>query len=75
MVSDVLYGYSVEIERSGQDFFSHKTGFTQKSLEKALQNAGFHKIYTTTRNLEVVALAFKDVPDSHTCSLFDLPLN
>ncbi|MCB1977510.1 MAG: hypothetical protein KDE66_10970 [Nitrosomonas sp.] len=75
MVSDVLYGYSVEIERSGQDFFSHKTGFTQKSLEKALQNAGFHKIYTTTRNLEVVALAFKDVPDSHTRSLFDLPLN
>ncbi|MCC6923153.1 MAG: hypothetical protein IT525_08815 [Nitrosomonas sp.] len=75
MVSDVLYGYSVEIERSGQDFFSHKTGFTQKSLEKALQNAGFHKIYTTTRNLEVVALAFKDVPDSHTRSLFELPLN
>jgi ubiquinone/menaquinone biosynthesis C-methylase UbiE len=75
MVSDVLYGYSVEIERSGQDFFSHKTGFTQKSLEKALQNAGFHKIYTTTRNLEVVALAFKNVPDSHTRSLFELPLN
>ncbi len=74
MVSDVLYGYSVEIERSGQDFFSHKTGFTQKSLEKALQNAGFYKIYTTTRNLEVVALAFKGVPDSYVSSLFDLPL-
>jgi ubiquinone/menaquinone biosynthesis C-methylase UbiE len=75
MVSDVLYGYSVEIERSGQDFFGHKIGFTQKSLEKALQNAGFHKIYTTTRNLEVVALAFKGIPDSYTSSLFDLPLN
>lgn len=75
MVSDVLYGYSVEIERSGQDFFSHKTGFTRKSLEKALQSAGFHKIYTTTENLEVVALAFKGVPDIHTRELFDLPLN
>lgn len=26
MVSDVLYGYSVEIERSGWDFFAHRTG-------------------------------------------------
>ncbi len=75
MVSDVLYGYSVEIERSGQHFFGHKTGFTQKSLEKALKSTGFHKIYTTTRNLEVVALAFKGTPDSHTRSLFNLPLN
>ena len=29
MVLDVLYGYSVEIERSGQDFYAHKTGFTE----------------------------------------------
>jgi len=29
---DVLYGWAVEIERSGQDFYAHKTGFTPKSL-------------------------------------------
>ncbi len=72
MVLDVLYGYSVEIERSGQEFFAHKTGFTQKSLLKALQLAGFSKIYSTTGNLEVTALAFKGMPDDATRTLFNL---
>lgn len=72
MVLDVLYGYSVEIERSGQEFFAHKTGFTQKSLLKALQQAGFSKIYSTTGNLEVTALAFKGMPDDATRTLFNL---
>ena len=73
MVLDVLYGYSVEIEQSGQDFFSHKTGFTQKSLLKALQKAGFSKIYSVVGNFEIKALAFKGVPDQTTRELFRLP--
>lgn len=73
MVLDVLYGYSVEIERSGQEFFSHKTGFTQKSLLKALENAGFSKLYSGVGNLEITALAFKGEPDQATCTLFGLP--
>lgn len=62
MVLDVLYGYSLEIEQSGNDFYSHKTGFTQKSLEMALRNAGFSDISCATANLEVLALAFKGSP-------------
>ena len=31
-VRDVIYGYGAEIERSGNDFYAHKTGFTKKSL-------------------------------------------
>ncbi len=73
MVLDVLYGYSVEIERSKKDFFAHKTGFTHKSLLKALQKAGFSKIYSAARNLEVSALAFKVAPDHDTQVLFSLP--
>lgn len=73
MVLDVMYGYSVEIERSEQDFFAHKTGFTQKSLIKALQRAGFSKIYSGVGNFEIDALAFKGVPDQMTCALFNLP--
>ena len=46
MVLDVLYGYAIQIERSGQDFYAHKTGFTQKSLLSALEWAGFSRIYT-----------------------------
>lgn len=73
MVLDVLYGYSVEIERSGQDYFAHKTGFTQKSLSKALQISGFSKIYSATGNLEIRILAFKGAPDQDTRALFNLP--
>lgn len=73
MVLDVLYGYSVEIERSGQDFFAHKTGFTHKSLVKALKGAGFSKVYAATGNLQVAALAFKGQPDEATLALFGLP--
>jgi SAM-dependent methyltransferase len=63
MVLDVIYGYSVEIERSGQDFFAHKTGFTQKSLRQALSKAGFSTVDVGTGNLEINAIAFKGTPD------------
>jgi ubiquinone/menaquinone biosynthesis C-methylase UbiE len=75
MVLDVLYGYSVEIERSGQDFFAHKTGFTRKSLVNALKSSGFTKIYSWTGNIEVNALAFKGEPNQSTRELFNLPDN
>jgi SAM-dependent methyltransferase len=72
-VLDVLYGHSVEIERSGQEFFAHKTGFTRKSLLHALQKAGFKKIYSVVGNLEIDALAFKGTPDRIIRELFNLP--
>lgn len=72
-VLDVLYGYGVEIERSGRDYFAHKTGFTHKSLLKVLQKAGFSNIFSQVGNLEVVALAFKGAPDRTTRALFNLP--
>ncbi len=72
-VLDILYGYSVEIEQSGQDFFAHKTGFTQKSLDSALQRAGFSKIYSLVGNFEINAIAFKGIPDQITRSLFNIP--
>lgn len=73
MVVDVLYGYGVEIERSGQDFFAHKTGFTQKSLTAAIKRAGFGMIYSGTGDLEINALAFKGVPSRETCDIFGVP--
>ena len=73
MVLDVLYGYAVQIERSGQDFYAHKTGFTQKSLLAALERAGFSRIHSTLGNLEISAIAFKGEPDAAACALFNLP--
>lgn len=75
MVLDVLYGYSVEIERSGEDFFAHKTGFTQKSLVRVLDAAGFAKIYCSLGPLEIRAIAFKGTPDPAALALFALPAN
>ena len=73
LVLDVLYGYSVEIEASGQDFFAHKTGFTEKSLLAVLGSAGFSKTYSMTSNLEISAIAFKGKPDPAAQTMFGLP--
>ena len=72
-VLDVLYGLGSEIEQSGQDYFAHKTGFTQKSLAKALNKAGFTKVFSGLGNFEISALAFKGEPENGTRALFGLP--
>jgi SAM-dependent methyltransferase len=61
---DVLYGYSVRIERSGEDFYAHKTGFTTKSLWQVLKQAGFRHAFVLTirKNFELCAFAFKATP-------------
>ena len=71
-VMDVLYGWGDQIERSGVEFFAHKTGFTPKSLGRALMAAGFTKIYCTSGNLEVAAWAFKAEPSDDIRSRFNL---
>jgi SAM-dependent methyltransferase len=73
MVLDVMYGFSTQIEKSGVEFYAHKTGFTQKSLVAALQRAGFAKIYSGSGNLEIVAWAFKNEPSDAARALFQLP--
>jgi hypothetical protein len=72
-VLDVLYGYGPEIEQSGQDFFAHKTGFTEKSLAGALSRAGFPVVYIVPGALEITAYAFKDEPDAYALALLQLP--
>lgn len=71
-VLDVIYGYGVEIERSGQDFFAHKNGFSRKSLLLALRTAGFTSVYSATGNLEITAVAFKAVPNEEARAMFSL---
>jgi hypothetical protein len=65
-VRDVLYGYGVEIERSGNDFWAHKTGFTKKSLTAMLVRCGFPIVYNGSGNFEVAAFAFKRPPTEET---------
>ena len=72
-VRDVFYGFGLEIERSGNDFFAHKTGFTQKSLVRILGGCGFPFVYSMTGNLEVMAIAFKQKPNEFARAMFGLP--
>jgi len=73
-VRDVLYGYAVEIEQSGNDFFAHKTGFSPKSLTKILNECGFPDIYIGGGGVEIEALAFKETPCDYIKKLFNLPI-
>ena len=73
-VRDVIYGWSVEIERSGVDFYAHKTGFTASSLKSVLAGAGFSKVYPfiAKEAFEVRALAFKAEPTDAQRTLLEL---
>jgi methyltransferase family protein len=62
-VRDVLYGFGPEIERSGQDFYAHKTGFSPKSLALAVRESAFAHQVVLRGNLEIRCYAFKQRPD------------
>jgi hypothetical protein len=70
LVKDVIYGYGPEIEESGEDFYAHRTGFTRKSLVRALGRAGFARILPIApRQRELAVLAFKDRPNPEIAQL------
>ncbi|MFO1311368.1 MAG: hypothetical protein U1F41_04815 [Burkholderiales bacterium] len=71
---DVIYGWGAQIERSGVDFFAHKTGFTAKSLTGVLEGAGFAGVYVMERKeaCELAALAFKAPPNEWQRETFGL---
>jgi SAM-dependent methyltransferase len=59
-VLDIMYGWSAQMERSGNEFFAHKTGFTVKSLVAKVQQAGFVDVYMAASDLEIRLWAFKN---------------
>jgi len=42
---DMLWGYGPELERSGENHYAHKCGFTRATLTRLLGNAGFGQLY------------------------------
>jgi hypothetical protein len=69
---DVIYGYSVEIERSGLDFFAHKRGFTEKSLRNAVVDAGFPVCGIGKGTYELRAYAFRAPPTAEHKRMLNL---
>jgi len=76
-VIDVIYGWSKEIESSGQDFFAHKTGFTAKSLAATLQRAGFQETWMAPAFTiyELRAIAFKQASTPEQRDRLGIPLD
>jgi SAM-dependent methyltransferase len=76
-VLDVIYGWSPEIERSGNDFFAHKTGFSAKSLSERLLAAGFGEVWNAPpfAPYEVRAIAFKGASAPPQRRLLGIPLD
>jgi len=72
-VHDVIYGLGREIEASGNDFYLHKTGFTERSLAACLETAGFGCVFVHAGNLEIQALAFRNKISTFAAALFGLP--
>lgn len=64
LIRDVIYGYHRQIEQSGNDFYAHKTGFTEQTLLKTLTEQGFPHIFFDVGNNEIMALAFRDKPEA-----------
>lgn len=65
-VHDVIYGFGAEIERSGNDFFAHKTGFTPNTLVRYLNRAGFAHVYLGEAGLDLSAFGLMQEPDEAT---------
>ena len=72
LVKDVIYGFGKQIERSGQDFFAHKTGFSVKSLLAVLSECGFPETYYGVGNFEIQVFAFKQAPNEFLMNLLKL---
>lgn len=72
-VLDVIYGLARQIEESGVDFYAHKTGFSNRSLTRALRQAGFPHSFSAIGNLEISTLAFAEPPGPEVRTRFRLP--
>lgn len=62
-IRDTIYGFAQRIERTGCDFYQHKTGFTPASLRKAVFAAGFHTVIQQDHSpLDIRVFAFRQEP-------------
>ena len=62
LVHDVLYGYGVKMEATGEEFYAHRSGFSEPSLRRFMFAHGFPWLVSKHGKLEVRMLAFKTKP-------------
>jgi len=69
---DVLYGYGRELVETGNDFYAHKTGFTEKSLLRVLRESGFKDNYVAKHDFQIDVLSFVAEPNAWQRTTFGL---
>ncbi len=74
LVRDVIYGWSRQIEQSGQDFYAHKTGFTPKSLTAVLKSCGFSEVAAfVAEPVDLMCFGFKRTSTPEQRKLLGFP--
>jgi SAM-dependent methyltransferase len=73
LVRDVFYGWGVQMELSGQNYYAHKTGFTQKSLKAILKLNGFRYFLVQRTPFNLTVVAFLRKPSKWARDLMGLP--
>jgi hypothetical protein len=61
------------MELSGQNYYAHKTGFTQKSLEAILKLNGFRFFWVQRTPFNLTVVAFLRKPAKWSRDLLGLP--
>jgi len=70
LVRDVIYGWHVPIEQTGNDFYSHKTGFSFDALVRFVSPLGFpHHARGPARPYEIRVWFFPQIPPPATQQL------
>ena len=72
---DIIFGWTIEIEESGTDFYAHKTGFTWATLVSSLQRAGFVEVWKAPPMVayEMRSIALKQPITAEQRRLFGMP--
>lgn len=68
LVHDVLYGFGLQMEASGEEFYAHRCGFSLLSLQRFMFEHGFPWLVSSRGSLEVRLLAFKKRPSKELLS-------
>lgn len=72
-VLDVIYGYGPEIEKSGQDWYAHKSGYSFTSIQKILHAQGFKFVFASQSSLNLAVIGFCQMPSQEQIDLIGLP--
>jgi SAM-dependent methyltransferase len=76
LVRDLIYGFHSNIEKTGQEHYLHKTGFTARSLGRLLNANGFpHIAVRPLSAFTLVAHAFKQSPTTSQAAMLGISVH